>query len=189
MSISSKSDRRDAHPDSGLPAGKVVIGRASSPHGIRGELSVVLLTDFPERFQAMDTIDLYRDGLLLRALKVKRVRFNESKNSLILESDLRDRDEAAALSGALILIDSDERVALPEGHFWVDDLIGLKVEDVDGRPLGTVENLLATGANETYEIRDCEGRLHYVPAVEEFIRDIDLELGRIRVSLIEGLWD
>lgn len=126
---------------------------------------------------------------MLRTLNLRRVRLNESRDSLILESDLRGRDEAASLSGALILIGSDERVGLPEGHFWVDDLIGLKVEDMEGRPLGTVENILASGASETYEIRDFDGRLHYIPAVEEFIRDIDLELGRIRVSLIEGLWD
>lgn len=187
MSISSRNDRVSSAP--ALPDGKVAVGRVSSPHGVRGELSVFPLTDFPERFQAMDSIDLYRGDVLVRTLSVKRVRFNEGRDSLILESELRDRDEAAALSGALILIDAEDRVELPEGHFWVDDLIGLKAEDMEGRPLGTVENILSAGANETYEIRDFEGRLHYVPAVEAFVRDIDLERGRLRVSLIEGLWD
>lgn len=187
MSISSRNDRVNSTP--ALPEGKVVVGRVSSPHGLGGELSIVPLTDFPERFRAMDSVDLYRGDVLLRTLRVRRVRFNEGRDSLILESDLRDRDEAAALSGALILIDPEERVELPEGHFWIDDLIGLKVEDMEARPLGTVENVLAAGANETYEIRGFDGRMHYVPAVEEFVRDIDLELGRIRLSLIEGLWD
>ena len=46
-----------------LPDGKVVIGRVSSPHGVRGELAIVPLTDFPERFQGMDSLDLYREGV------------------------------------------------------------------------------------------------------------------------------
>ena len=179
----------DPTPVSSRSGGKVAIGRVSSPHGIRGALSVVPLTDFPERFQAMDSVDLYRGDVLLRTLIVKRVRFNEGRDSLILESDVRDRDEAAALSGSLILIDPEDRVELPEGHFWIDDLIGLRVEDTEGRPLGTVENVLAVGAHETYEIRGLDGRIRYIPAVEEFVREIDPELGRIRVVLIEGLWD
>ena len=71
----------------------------------------------------------------------------------------------------------------------MDDLIGLRVEDTEGRPLGVVTDLLSAGANELYEVRDPEGKLHYIPAVEEFVRVIDPEEGRIQVSLIEGLWD
>ena len=134
-------------------------------------------------------VDLYREGILLSTLSVRRIRFNEGRDSLILESDLGDRDEAAALSGALVLIDAEDRVELPDGHFWIDDLIGLRVEDLEGRPLGTVKDILTAGASETYEIWGLDGRVHYVPAVEEFVRDIDLDLGRIRISLIEGLWD
>lgn len=167
----------------------MTVGRVASPHGIRGELSIVPLTDFPERFRTMESVDLYREGVLLRTLRVRRVRFNEGKDSLILESDLRDRDEAAALSGSWILIDPEDRVALPEGHFWIDDLIGLRVEDTEGLFLGTVEDVLTVGAHETYAVRGLDGRMRYIPAVEAFVRDIDLELGRIRVSLIEGLWD
>ena len=152
-------------------------------------MTIVPLTDFPERFQAMDSLDIYREDVLLRTLKVRCVRFGAGKDSLILESDLQDRDEAALLSGALILVDAEERVVLPEGHFWVDDLIGLRVEDMEGRPLGTVKDILTAGAGETYEILGWDGRVRYVPAVEEFVRDIDLDLGRIRISLIEGLWD
>ena len=189
MSTSSRNERAGSVPASNLPDGKVVIGRVSSPHGVRGELTIVPLTDFPERFQEMDSLDLYREGVLLSTLNVRRIRFNEGKDSLILESDLGDRDEAAALSGALVLIDAEDRVELPEGHFWIDDLIGLRVEDMKGRPLGTVKDILTAGASETYEILGVDGRVHYVPAAEEFVRDIDLDLGRICIALIEGLWD
>ena len=113
----STSSRSEGTSPGGPPEGKVVIGRVSSPHGIRGELSIVPLTDFPERFQRMDTVDLYRGDVFLRTLEVRRIRFNEGRDTLILESDLRDRDEAKAVSGAQILIAAEDRVELPEGRF------------------------------------------------------------------------
>ena len=149
---------------------------------------MVPLTDFPERFQAMRTIALYRGTEALCTLEVCSVRFDEGRNLLTLQTNLSTREEAEACVGASILIDQKERVELPRDSFWVDDLIGLAVEDLEGRPLGTVTDFL-TGANELYEIRDAAGGLHYIPAVRDFVRDIDLEGGRIKLSLIEGRWD
>jgi 16S rRNA processing protein RimM len=146
------------------------------------------LTDFPERFQDMKSISLYKEGRLLRQLKVLGVR--SVGETLILKTELVDRDAAEACVGTSILIEPSERVTLPPDSFWIDELVGLKVvDDVDGRPLGVVSNFLSAGANELYEVRDPEGGLHYIPAVGEFIRLIDVENGVLRVRLIEGLWD
>jgi 16S rRNA processing protein RimM len=90
--------------------------------------------------------------------------------------------------GASVLIEPEDRVPLPEGSFWIDDLIGLHVVDNDGKILGTVDNILLTGGKELYEVRDENGKLHYIPAVENFVKEIDLPSGKIRVELIEGLW-
>ena len=179
MSISSRSEK----------IRRILIGRVSSAHGLHGEINVVPLTDFPERFRTMKSLSLYKEGRFLRGIGVKDVRFNAEGTTLTLRTELENRDEAEACVGADILIEPEERVSLPPDHFWVDDLIGLRVEDRDGHPLGVVTNLLSAGANELYEVQDPEGKLHYIPAVEEFIRVIDPEGGRIQVSLIEGLWD
>ena len=167
---------------------KVTIGQVSSAHGIAGEITVIPLTDYPERFMSMEKIELYSHGRFVRSLEVKGVRVNESKGTLIIKSCLTDRDEAQALAGTLILVDAPDRVPLPEGHYWVDDLVGLRVEDTGGGFLGTVKDFLTVGGNEIYEISDENGKLHYIPAVEEFVRNIDLTAGKITLSLIEGLW-
>ena len=73
---------------------------------------MVPLTDFPERFQAMSTIALYRGGNVLRTLEVRGVRFDEGRNLLTLRMNLSTRDEAEACVGASILIDREERVEL-----------------------------------------------------------------------------
>ena len=191
MSTSSRSDgdagEARAPQDEARPAKKVLIGRVSSAHGVQGEISVVPLTDFPERFHSMRSISLYREGRFLREVELRDVRMGP-KGTVILRTGMEDRASAEACAGAEILIDPEERVALPPGRFWVDDLIGLEVQDMDGRPLGTVTDIIL-GANELYEVRDPSGALHYVPAVEEIVREIDLARGRIRVALIEGLWE
>ena len=156
MSTSSKTDVDEPR--------KISIGYISAAHGIKGEVRVVPLTDFPERFAKMPSLDLYSKDSWVRRLHLKRVRGHESKGELIIESDVPNRDEAQKLVGLSILIDQGERVPLPEGNFWVDDLIGLSV-------------------------RDEQGKLRYIPAVEEFIKYIDLTSGKITVELIEGLWD
>lgn len=189
MSISLRNDPDLGSVSSEKSGRKVAVGRVSTPHGARGELSVVPLTDFPERFLSMKTLDLYRDDRLVRSLPVNGVRANESKGTLILDCGLNDRDEAQELAGTFVMVDPEDRVPLPEGHFWIDDLIGLKVEKTDGTFLGTVENLLSAGGNEVYEIRDPEGALHYVPAVAEFVRELDVKTRKMTIALIEGLWD
>lgn len=155
---------------------------------MNGELRVVPLTDFPERFYQMDALNLYMNGEMVRCLKVLRVRGHHGKGELIIEGDVSNRSEAQSLVGASVLIEPEDRVPLPEGSFWIDDLIGLHVVDNDGKILGTVDNILLTGGKELYEVRDENGKLHYIPAVENFVKEIDLPSGKIRVELIEGLW-
>ena len=182
MSTSSKNKKDSSTQE------KISIGYVSAAHGVKGEVRIVPLTDFPERFSRMDVLDLYLNGELARKLNVSRVRRHASKNELIIESDIPDRAEAERLVGAAVLIEPEDRVSLPEGSFWVDDLIGLSVVDKDRKTLGVVEDLLLTGGKELYEIRDGNGKRHYIPAVEDFIKDIDLSSGKISVELIEGLW-
>jgi 16S rRNA processing protein RimM len=189
MSTSSKNNTADdGDRISDGNADKIVIGYVACAHGVKGEVRVVPLTDFPERFRQMDHLDLYSNNRFVRTLHITRVREHEGKGEFILESDITDRNEAEKLAGMSVLIDREERVPLPEGSFWVDDLIGLSVLDGDGNILGVVANLISSGGNEVYEIKDAQGDLHYIPAVEEFVKAIDLESGTIVVQLIEGLW-
>ena len=182
MSTSSKNENLD-------DAKKISIGYVCAAHGVKGDIKIDTLTDFPQRFERMDFLRLYSEGRWVRTLYLVSVREQPGKGGLIVESDLSDRDEAEKLVGTYVLIDPKERVPLPEGRFWVDDLIGLGVQDEEGNLLGIVENLLSAAGNEVYEIKDERGRRHYIPAVGEFVKNIDLAAGRIVVNLIEGLWE
>ncbi|MDR1376895.1 MAG: ribosome maturation factor RimM [Synergistaceae bacterium] len=167
---------------------KILVGCISSAHGVKGEVQIIPLTDFPERFQRMKFLDLYSEGVFVRTLRVTSAREYVGKGKWIVGSELSDRTEAERCVGMSILIDSEERVPLPEDDFWVDDLIGLSVQDKEGNALGVVEEFISSGGHEVYEIKDKEGKLHYIPAVENFVKDIDLNSRKIVVELIEGLW-
>ena len=179
MSTSSKSEGS---------SDKISVGYVSSAHGVKGELKVVPLTDYPDRFRGMHRMNLYRDGVFLRVLAVKNIRMHEGKGEWIVESDLECRNEAEPLVGATIMVSPQERVDLPEDFFWVDDLIGLDVRDMEGNLLGTVSDFFAAGGHETYEVCDDNGASHYIPAVPQFVKNIDLDSKTITVELIEGLW-
>jgi 16S rRNA processing protein RimM len=137
----------------------------------------------------MDVLNLHSsDGRFVRTFHIRNLREHEGKGEFIAAGDPVDRNEAEKLVGLSILVDREERFPLPEGEFWVDDLIGLQVQDTEGNPLGEVVDFLSAGGNEIYAVRDEKGSLHYIPAVEEFVKDIDLASETMVVKLIEGLW-
>jgi 16S rRNA processing protein RimM len=169
-------------PDSksGLdPASAVSIGRVAAPHGVHGELRVEPLTDFPDRFDKGRHV-----WLLGEPHVVERARWQ--KNAVLLKLEGIDtRTDAQRVQGKELML--PEAGELPdEGIFYQHDIIGLRVEDAKGEALGTVADILSTGANDVYVVRGERGEL-LVPAVEDVVREIDVAGGRIVIDLLPGL--
>jgi len=161
-------------------ASLIAIGKAVAPHGVRGDVRVVPLTDYLERFHDTRTVRL-DDG---RVMTVEGAKFH--KQFVLLKfRGLDDRDAVEFLRGKLLLVGRDELVKLPEGHYFHFEIIGLKVYDEDGAFLGTVGDILATGANDVY-ITEQEGRKPLlIPAIREVVREIDVPGGKMTVRLQE----
>ncbi len=157
----------------------VSIGRILAPVGVRGEVKVRPLTDFPERFDPGATVWL--DGV---AIVVRRSRWQGRLVYLNLEG-VDDRTAAEALRGKELQM--PEPAALDqEGVFYQHDIVGLSVADLTGKTLGEVFEILSTGANDVYVIRGELGEL-LLPAVEEVVKEIDPAGGRMIVDLLPGL--
>ena len=111
----------------------VTIGRVLGAHGVRGEIKVLPLTDFPERFLGMARLEVFRPaGRLMASLTVRSLRFHEAKGLFLVETEeIGDRDGAEDLKGGVVMIKASERVPLPEGSYWVDDVVGLRVVSAD----------------------------------------------------------
>lgn len=170
---------------------RVVVGRVVGAHGIKGTLRVHPLTDFPERFLEMKELCFERAGKPHRIFRVANVSSHEGKGQFLFTVEgIDDRDAAESYRGWTVTVAPDERVELPEGEYWIDSLIGLDVVEADsGAHLGTIEDVMPTGANDVYRVRTPEGGVKLIPAIADVVREIDIEKGVARIAMMEGLWD
>ena len=173
------------------PAGRCEIGKIAGAHGIRGDMLLYPLTDFPERFIGMSSLELSLPGQPVKSWKVKRLEPYEGKKTFFLHLEgVEDRDAADKLKGASVTVANDERVELEEDEYWLDDIIGLTVLDAaTGESLGRVSEIIQTGSNDVYVVKTPEGREKPIPAVGEAIVSIDTAGGTMTVNIPEGLWD
>lgn len=166
------------------PEDLVVIGEIVTTQGIRGDVRVVPLTDFPERFRSLDRV-FVGPGDIWRPMHVRSVRF-QSRFVIIRLDEVPDMNAAEALRRSLIAVPRSERWQLPHDHYYVSDLLGLAVEDENGRRLGKVLDVLETGSNSVLVVDDA-GRDILVPMLKTVIRRIDVTGGIISVQLPPGL--
>lgn len=157
------------------------MGRIRGAHGVKGAVRVDPLTDFPQRFARLRQVCLELPSGERRAAVVENARIGSACILLKLHG-CDDRSTAQALRGAFLLIPRTEAVALPEGHYFVDDIIGLEVVSVGGERLGRVREVLRTGANDVYATERV-----MIPATRQVVRRIDLEAGVMVVDLPEQL--
>ncbi len=153
-------------------------GQIVNTHGIRGEVRMVPWADSPDFLCGFST--LYVDGA---AKKVQASRVH--KGSVIAKLDGVETVEGAmALKGKIVQIRRSD-AKLPEGAFFLADIIGLDVVDGDGQKIGVLKEVLSPSVQQVYVVRG--EREIMIPAVPEFILETNIEGGYIKVRLIEGM--
>jgi 16S rRNA processing protein RimM len=153
-----------------------------APHGIRGELKCAVLTDYPRRFASTERVFL---GPQHQPFTVQRGRL-QGRFALLKLEGLDSRDAADRWRNAIVQVPETERVPLPRGHYFWEQIIGLEVRDEDGARLGRVRDILQTGANDVYVV-DTDGGELLVPAIKDVVRRIDPAKGELVVRLLEGM--
>ena len=170
-----------------VPNGYLAIGLVAGVHGLRGELKVELHTDFPDRFAPGTEVFLGED-LDPAVIAVARPHQGQM---LVQFAETNDREAAEALRGLWIFIPESEAVTLEADTYYIHDIVGLAVQTEAGQLLGTVEEVLATGANDVYVIKTPgeTPREILLPAIAEVVKEIDLATGVMTVTLLPGLLD
>ncbi|MCY3569145.1 MAG: ribosome maturation factor RimM [Chloroflexi bacterium] len=171
------SQREERMPRDGYRA----VGVVERPRGLNGELKALPLTDFPERFEPGARV--FVGGL---ARRVARANWQKGRVYLFLEG-VGDRESAERLRGELIEVPEAERPSVDEPFWYLDEIEGLKVVGVDGRELGTVREVLRTGANDVYVVERGGERDLLVPALADVVVEIDTSAGVMTVDLPDGL--
>ena len=132
----------------------------------------------------LDTLHL--KGRWRKEVKVRHMRFHQGKALVSLEG-ITDRTAALQLRGREVILPLSQLPELEQDEYYVAQLIGLNVETIEGILLGQVADVIFTGANEVYVVRGGPHGEILLPALESVIPSIDLDQGRMLVSLPEGL--
>jgi 16S rRNA processing protein RimM len=169
-------------PGSGEPV-FLVIGKLRRPHGVRGEILMDILTDFPERIKAGLQVFV---GPQHQEQTIRSVRSNAG-TLLVAFEGFNNPEEVGVLRNLYLYVRAEDRPPLPPGEYYHHQLIGLPVVTDEGQRLGVLVEILANAANDIYVVRPEQGPEILLPAIDSVILDIDLQHGEIRVHLLAGL--
>ncbi len=157
------------------------IGRVVAPFGRIGEVKVRLETDFPERFASVKRVCLRPASGTPALFTVERSRLHKGQALLKLEG-LESINDADNWRGAVVQLPRGEAVLLPADSYYAADLVGAEVLTKDGRVLGKLDRILPYPAQDLFQVGD-----KLIPAVKEFILEVDVPGRRIVVDPPEGL--
>ena len=161
------------------------VGVIASTHGLKGEVKVFPTTDDPKRFSSLKQV-LLDTGKEYRPLEVTGVKY--FKNQVILKfREFQDINEVECYRGRDLLVSREEAVPLDENENFIVDLIGMEVWTDEGERLGTLTDVLQTGANDVYVVETGEKKEILLPAIPSCILSVDLEEARMTVHVLEGL--
>ena len=162
------------------------VGAIASTHGIRGEVQVFPMTDDVRRFQ--DCKELLLDtGKEKKKVEIESVKF--FKQFVILKFRGYDSiNDIEAYKGKELYVTRENAVSLEQGEYFIADLIGLSVFDEEENRIGTLKDVIETGANDVYSVETDEGEI-LLPAIRDCILDVDVEGGKMHVHILPGLLD
>ncbi len=161
----------------------LAVGKLRRPHGLHGEILMDVLTDFPERLRV--GMHLYV-GERHNPLKLRSKRWQEPA-MLVAFDEYHTPEEVGELRNELVYTLSKQSPTLEEGEFYHHQVIGLRAVEETGRFLGTVSEVISTGANDVFVVKRDRGPDLLLPATDEVVRNIDLEKGEMLVHLLPGL--
>ena len=163
------------------------MGVISNTHGIRGEVKVYPTTDNVRRFDDLKEVilDTGKEQLILHVTSVKYF-----KNMVILKfKEFDNINDIIPYKGMDLLVTRENAIPLEEGEYYIADIIGSKVITDEDKILGTLTDVLQTGANDVYVVKTKDGKEVLLPSIEECILDRDIENKIVKVHIMKGLLD
>jgi len=163
------------------------VGVIASTHGLQGEVNVFPTTEDPNRFKKLKKVTLHTQRGEEIELDVQSARFFK-KFVIVKFKQYNNINDVEKFRGCELTIDRKDAIKLEPGEYYCADLIGLSIVDEEDKILGTVTDIIQTGANDVYEMtkENSEDKI-YIPAIKDCVKNIDLENKKITIHVIEGL--
>ncbi len=163
------------------------VGVIASTHGLQGEVNVFPTTEDPNRFKKLKKVTLHTQRGEEIELDVQSARFFK-KFVIVKFKQYNNINDVEKFRGCELTIDRKDAIKLEPGEYYCADLMGLSIVDEEDKILGTVTDIIQTGANDVYEMtkENSEDKI-YIPAIKDCVKNIDLENKKITIHVIEGL--
>ncbi|WP_026490922.1 MULTISPECIES: ribosome maturation factor RimM [unclassified Butyrivibrio] len=167
------------------------VGVIVKAHGLKGEVNVFPTTDDPYRFKKLKKVimDTGRDGK--KELNIERVKIG-SKFVIVKFKEYNDINEVERFRQKPLIVPREDAIPLEEGEYYLADLEGMTVIDEDGKELGTIKQVIQTGANDVYEMKrtdEEDAETVMIPGIKECVKNIDIENKVMTIHVMDGLFD
>ena len=159
------------------------LGKVVNTHGIRGEIKIQPWCDDPNLFDQLSYF--YIDGV---RYEIKKNRLHKNCEIVLVEG-ITNINQAELLKNKIVTIEREMLGALPEGTYYIADLIGLSVRTKDGQTLGNIADVLKTGSNDVYILDKPKEKPILIPVIDQVVKEVNIDGGFVTVELMEGLID
>ncbi len=166
---------------------EIAIGLVRGAKGIRGEVKFSPYLSFMDSPKGFPRTLLWRKGEQERLFTVTGWR-EEGRFTVVALEDVHQREDAQELKGGVFLVSEDDLPPLEEGEYYWFQLVGMEVVSESGEVVGTIREIMETGGHDVYVVDRLSGEEVLIPAVKEFVLNIDHHARRVIVRYLEGLW-
>ena len=161
------------------------VGQIVNTFGIKGFVKVKAFTDSLNRFEELKKVYVCKKDKL-EEVEIEEVKYHKDMVLLKIKG-IENMEDAEKLKGLYLKIDRKDAKKLPEGTYFIADLIGLEVYSDNNELLGKLEDIFNAGANDVYVVKNDLGKQLLLPGIPDVIKEIDLKHEKIIVHLLKGL--
>ncbi|GAE91653.1 16S rRNA processing protein RimM [Gracilibacillus boraciitolerans JCM 21714] len=164
------------------------VGKIVNTHGIKGEIKVLRITDFEERFQAGTTLWIQDSNNNLFNVKIDGHRIHKNFDLLHFEG-YDNINDVEPFKGMYLFIKKEDITELEDNAFYYHEIIGCTVETMNGEHIGNVTEILSPGANDVWVVKNTNGKEFLIPYIEQVVKEVDLQTQLIKIEPMEGLFE
>jgi len=165
----------------------IAVGKVAKSVGIRGEVKIVPLTDYPERFAELNQVWIGPDDATLEQCTISSVRPTRSGVSVKLR-EIETRAAAERKRGCYLYITEQETSKPPAGRYFIHDIVGMEVSTNGGEVLGMIKEVLQLPANDVWVVVRGKREI-LIPAIKDVIASVDVKRRAVVIRPMEGLLD
>lgn len=164
------------------------VGKIVNTHGVRGEVRVIKMTDYDERFSVGSSLYLVKENELPVKVTIAGHRVHKQFDLIHFEG-LTTINDVEHFKDAYLKINEKQLPHLKKGEFFHHDIIGCQMQTTDGDHLGTITSILSPGANDVWVVEQSSGKELLIPYIKEVVKSVDIEEKKVMIELMEGLLD